>query len=325
MTSSRMTSTISEFVWRRPALAGCIGGIVVRDTRGCALDETERLNFFCAFPMPVVGCRLVGESLSIDQPGQMERPWTGTRQPRFYFAGARLEPRIVWNPGDVYFIHIAFFPDALAAMTGLDLSVFTGRMACAEEALPQPMLGICRTFFDAVPCQGVEAGFEVLQNELETLWAGRRPAGSAAERWTDWSRSLVARAAATGSGRSTRQIARRVKSWTGVGQRDLQRFAHIEQLYFNALEAPRTGDVDWAALAVASGFTDQAHMIRRFKQLTGFTPEQLRESRDEEAFWQYRLLDRVGDEFLHGPMRCPASDTGKVPPQPTVLESGVPD
>lgn len=317
-------STISEFVWRRPALAGCIGGIVIRDTRGCALDDTERLNFFCALPMPIIGCRFVGDAHLIDRPGQIERPWTGALQADFYFAGARLKPRITWNPGAVYFMHIAFFPDALAAMTGLDLSVFTGRVVPAGEALPQPLLGICRNFFDTVPCRGVEASFAALQDEIEILWAGRRPAGTGAERWTDWSRSLMARAAATGAGRSTRQIARRVKSWTGVGQRDLQRFAHIEEFYFNALEAPRTGDIDWAALAVASGFTDQAHMIRRFKQLTGFTPEQWRESRDQEPFWQYRLFERIADDFLHGPTRCSAAGADQRP-QPPLLESGAPD
>jgi hypothetical protein len=36
-----MTSTISEFVLPRPALAGCIVGMLVRDTRGCALDQAQ--------------------------------------------------------------------------------------------------------------------------------------------------------------------------------------------------------------------------------------------------------------------------------------------
>jgi hypothetical protein len=35
---------------------------------------------------------------------------------------------------------MSFYPDALSAMTGLDLSSFTGRVVLAEEALPQPML-----------------------------------------------------------------------------------------------------------------------------------------------------------------------------------------
>ena len=51
------------------------------------------------------------------------------------------------------------------------------------------------------------------------------------------------------------------------------------------------GEVDWAELAAASGFADQAHMIRRMRQHTGFTPQQLAERhRSDEALWAYRLL-----------------------------------
>jgi AraC-like DNA-binding protein len=111
-------------------------------------------------------------------------------------------------------------------------------------------------------------------------------------RWIkDWSGSLVLRAALTDLGRSTRQVARRVKSWTGVSQRDLQGLGHTEQLYAKLHEAIQNGDVDWAGLAAASGFADQAHMIRQMRRHTGFTPEQLRQSaREDEAFWGYRLL-----------------------------------
>jgi AraC-like DNA-binding protein len=113
----------------------------------------------------------------------------------------------------------------------------------------------------------------------------------------------VHRASATGSGRSTRQIARRVKSSTGVGERDLQWFSHIRQLGFNLIDASRKGDVDWAALAAASGFADQAHMIRRLKQHTGFTPKELVDrARYDEALWIYRLNGRIIDQLLARPM-----------------------
>jgi AraC-like DNA-binding protein len=101
----------------------------------------------------------------------------------------------------------------------------------------------------------------------------------------------VLRAALTGSGHSTRQIARRVKSWTGVSERDLHGLGHTEQLYAELHDAILSGNVDWAGLAATSGFADQAHMIRQMRRHTGFTPEQLRQSaRNNEAFWGYRLL-----------------------------------
>ena len=124
------------------------------------------------------------------------------------------------------------------------------------------------------------------------MWAAARPAGTRPMRWIkDWSRSLALRAALTDIGRSTRQTARRVKSWTGVSQRDLRGLGRTEQLYAKLHEAIQEGDVDWAGLAAASGFADQAHMIRQMRRHTGLTPEQLRQSaRNDEAFWGYRLL-----------------------------------
>jgi AraC-like DNA-binding protein len=295
-----MTSTISEFVWPRPRLADCIAGMVVRDTGGCALDDTQRFNFYPARPWPVVSWRFAGDAHVIDQPVRMERPWTGASLHSFYVVGARLRPSVCWNPGEVYSVNVGFYPYALSAMTGLDLSSFTGRIVPAEEVLPQPMLEACRSFFDGVRHEGLERGFSVFQDKIEIMWAGMRPA----ETWSrvslpagftaDWSRSLMHRARATGSGRSTRQIARRVKSWTGVGERDLHVFGHIEQLSLKWLEAAEKGNVDWAALAAESGFADQAHMIKRLQKYTGFTPKQLHESvRCDEAFWSYRLVARA--------------------------------
>jgi hypothetical protein len=296
-----MTSTISEFVWPRPALASCIGGMVVRDTRGCALDQTQRFN-------SQLVCTFAGDAHVIDQPDQMERPGTGVRMPSFIFHGTLLEPSITWNSSEVCVIYIGFYPDALSAMTGINLSSFKGRAVPAQESLPQPMLEACRNFFDAVPHEGIERSFSVLQDKIEIMWAGVRPAGPRSQRspadwWFRWSRSLVHRATVTGSGRSTRQIARRVKSWTGVGERDLQGLSHAEQLYLKMLEATRKGDVDWAALAAESGFSDQAHMIRRWQKYTGFTPKQLRESAGYEALWYYRLIGQASDQHLARPKR----------------------
>jgi AraC-like DNA-binding protein len=300
-----LTSTISDVLWPRPALAGCIRGIIVRDTRGCALDQIQRFTFFPASLFPCVIWMFAGASQMIDGPDQMDRPWTGSRRPRFAFLGTLPRPTISWNAGEIYSIGISFFPYALSAMTGLDLSSFAGRIVPAEEALPQPMLEACRHFFDAIPHEGLERSFSVLQNEIEIMWAGIHPARTKSLRLTaDWSRSLVHSATATGSGCSGRQIARRVKSWTGVGQRDLQVFAHMEQLDLKIREAGRKGDLDWAALAAASGFCDQAHMIRRMRLFTGLTPTQLHESesaRYDEAFWYYRLRGRIIDQFLARP------------------------
>ena len=288
-----MTSTtISEIMWPRPASAGCVFCTIVRDTRGCTLDHAQRFNFFPASPVCCVTFVFAGEFHLIDQPDAMERPWTGAKLPSMAFSGAQIRPLITWNPGETHAIVITFYPDAFSAMTGLDLSRFTGRTVPAEEVLPQSILQPCREFFEAVPREGIERSFGVIEHRIETLWADMRPAEARSTKWIeDWRKSVVQRAARAGSGRSSRQIARRVKSWTGVNERDLQGLGHTEQLYAKLHAALEEGDVDWAGLAAASGFADQAHMIRQMRRHTGFTPEQLRQSAaSDEAFWGYRLL-----------------------------------
>lgn len=285
-------TTISQIVWPRPAVTGCVFCMIVRDTRGVALDHAQRFNFFPATPLCSVAWTFAGDCHLIDQPDRMHRPWTGARLPDLAFLGPQLGPLVSWNPGEAHGITVTFYPDAFSAMTGLDLSPLARHMAPAEDILPQPILRPCRDFFDDVRREGAEKGFAAFEYRIERLWAETRPAGTRPMTWVkDWSRSLALRAARTDLGRSTRQVARRIKSWTGASRRELRGLGHIEQLYAKLHDAIQNGDVDWAGLAAASGFADQAHMIRQMRRYTGFTPEQLLESaRNDEAFWCYRLL-----------------------------------
>ncbi len=288
-----MTSTTtSRIVWPRSALAGCIFCAIVRDTRGVALSQAERFNFFPASPLSCVTWVFSGGWYLIEGPDQFKQPLTGRNLPDIAFSGGQLGPIVSWNPGETYAVTLAFYPDAFSQMTGLDLSLYTGRMVPAVDVLPQRILEPCREFFDGGRHNDFEDSYSDLEGEIENIWSGVRPNGAKPVRWLeDWTRSLVVRAALSAPGRSSRQIARRVKSWTGVSKRDLKGLGHTEQLYAKIHEALQEGDVDWANLAAASGFSDQAHMIRRMRQHTGFTPEQLRHgAENDEALWAYRLL-----------------------------------
>jgi AraC-like DNA-binding protein len=292
-----MTIT-SKILWPRPALAGCVFCTMVRDTRGVALDQNQRFNFFPASPLCSLSWTFAGDGYLIDRPEQMQRPWIAATMPRLAFSGTWPRPVVSWNSGESHLMTVAFYPDAFVAMTGLDLSPFTGRMVPADEALPRSILDPSHALFDAVEREGVETGFAAFAEVIERVWTGTRPAGFRPMRWTkDWARGLVLRAALTGLGRSPRQIARRVRSWTGVSERDLQGLVHTEQLYARLHEALDSDDVDWAELAATSGFADQAHMIRQMRRHTGFTPEQLRRRvASDEALWSYRLLGEYFDQ-----------------------------
>ena len=294
-------TTTSKIVWPSAVLAGCIFCMIVRDTRGVALAASQRFNFFPASPLCCVTWVLAGEIQLITRPGEMDRPWSALKLPDVIFSGAQPGPLVSWNPGETYAITIAFYPDAFAALTGLDLSAFTGRMIAADDVLPGAMGNLCREFVAVVERDGLEEGYARFERSIAEAWSSVRPDGNQPmRRLKDWTSSLVLRAAFSGPGRSTRQIARRVKAWTGLSARELHGLGHSEKLYANIHEAIEKGHIDWAELAAASGFADQGHMIRRMRQHTGFTPEQLRRvTPSDESLWGYRLLGQYFSKPKH--------------------------
>lgn len=65
-----------------------------------------------------------------------------------------------------------------------------------------------------------------------------------------------------------RSLQRRFKAEAGVSAKQFARIERMQQ----AIAARRAG-ADWADVAYATGFTDQAHLIRDFRALAGAPPE----------------------------------------------------
>jgi AraC-like DNA-binding protein len=73
----------------------------------------------------------------------------------------------------------------------------------------------------------------------------------------------------------------------GVSERNLRRifretigmspkeFARLTRFHRALHEARATGDVDWAGIAAATGYYDQAHLIADFREIVGVTPRAL--------------------------------------------------
>ena len=72
-------------------------------------------------------------------------------------------------------------------------------------------------------------------------------------------------------GWSTRQLQRRFKSAVGISPKLFSRMRRFQRV-FCAMENVATG---WANAAVDSGYYDQAHLIRDFRDFTGQTPTAL--------------------------------------------------
>ena len=68
-------------------------------------------------------------------------------------------------------------------------------------------------------------------------------------------------------GMSERQLERRFLSWIGMSPKAVARVVRLQRL-----AAHFHSGMSWAEIAAETGFSDQAHMVREFRAMTGTTP-----------------------------------------------------
>jgi AraC-like DNA-binding protein len=88
-----------------------------------------------------------------------------------------------------------------------------------------------------------------------------------------------------------RQVERRIKSQSGRSIREWQSLIRTEALFFTSREKFESGEsINLAELALDEGFSDQAHLSRATKRVTGFSPTEFAQRYlEDESFWLYRL------------------------------------
>ena len=102
---------------------------------------------------------------------------------------------------------------------------------------------------------------------------------------------LAARTASTPGLTGQRSLQRLIKYWTGQSLRDLQLYARVENAISHGARMSKEERLNFAAVAAESGFSDQSHLGREVRRVTGLPPAKLNELVEQhEAFWMYRLL-----------------------------------
>lgn len=163
-----------------------------------------------------------------------------------------------------------FQPGGFRPFLAGPVSALTDRTLPLDEVFGERAAGLeARALAQADPI----AAFEVVQEFLRGLRPARDPAAELVHR-------IAARAAAD---REMVRVEHLVREF-GIGARRLQRLfgeyvgvgpKWILQRYrlHEAAERIAAGDaIDWAAMALDLGYSDQAHLIRDFKQLVGLPP-----------------------------------------------------
>lgn len=269
------------------SLCSCIRAYVTRSTLDAPhMTASQRRNHFSAAPFCVMSWVLQGESVLIRQ-GDTE---TDIALPRpVSFGGVRTEPVVTANPGGVDLFMVILLPEALHALTGIDMAAHTNRASPFEEVFNTEWQAMAREVFTApdhaTRIKLVEAFFEPrweaarLRHGLQTGWVQDHLQGAALRLYTSqWARGL-------------RQLERRIKSWCGVPLQRLSGMRRNEQRFLATTAVlKQDGPISWAGIAADTGYADQAHFCRETRKVTGLSPKELlRRAREEESYWMYRV------------------------------------
>ncbi|QTD44424.1 AraC family transcriptional regulator [Ottowia testudinis] len=286
-TPARDTRTV--LIKPHAELADCARGYVVRSTIGADLQAHERHNFFPA----ALNCSI---SWTVHGQTHMVRLGDcaigGPAPSPIMFSGPQTVPSETRNPGPVHFFLCMLLPDAVRALTGLDLQAHTNRHSPLHEVLD----GDWRAMAEAVQTARDDAErVKLIEAFLHPRWQlARAGAAQRSSEAGDWMQALVQRAAASGRGRSLRQTERRMKLWTGQTLRQLQRLHRGEALFVHARQAQDAGLLAWADLAAAYGYADQSHLCRDFRKLSGLRLAKVFQTmRSDERFWIFRAWEDV--------------------------------
>lgn len=261
-------------------LASCMSIGIVRDTRGLTLSALERVNYFPASPVVAFTLVLEGALRVSSEICDLATLRTKPVMPEISVTPPQPAPTQSWSEGPIHALTVGFYTDAWVQLGG---DVATNRVPRGLE-IAAALLG---------QNTHVQPDWPAFCDALGVIWAQSRtasktPQWAGSHRIADWVRHLSTRAALSGAGQSVRSVERRLKRLSGQSKQSLRAYAQMENLLRLRVKNP---DTPLAAIAADAQFSDQSHMGRAVKRITGFSPGQLNQLIEtDEAFWCYRLL-----------------------------------
>ncbi len=287
--------TRSTLIAPSPALAACVRAYVTRSTLRADLTGEERRNQFPPTPTCVITWVIQGQDTRV---GWSESPEVGvqTRMP-IVFSGPHTKASISDNPGPVQLFTLLIYPDAVHALTGVDIAAHMNRFSAFSDVLDASWQCLARAVLDA-PNDALRV--QLIEDFLIPRWQALRPAESMQPgQFLDWSNSVASRATQQIRGHSDRQVDRRIKTWTGQALRQLRGIGRAEDSLLRAHKALASNNLNWSDIAADSGFSDQAHLCREFRRITGFSPSELKKLISHESYWMYQVWAKVSPQPLH--------------------------
>ncbi|MYM90892.1 AraC family transcriptional regulator, partial [Rugamonas sp. FT82W] len=112
------------------ALASCVRAYITRSTVEHPLtDPADRFNHFPATPHCSITWFIEGEAEVVQPPGIPK-----TEMPAV-FVGPQTRPMATYNPGPVRILMVMFYPQAMHALSGLDVPAWVNRWDAVDRVL----------------------------------------------------------------------------------------------------------------------------------------------------------------------------------------------
>ena len=276
--------TYAALIAPHPALASCVRAYVSRHTLQARLSDTDRQNHFPPAPTCAITWFIQGSYAHLHQNGQTvvaQPPWP------VMFTGPHTAPTVSVNPGPVQSFIVLLLPDALQALTGLDIAALVDQYRAPAQVLAPDWQALTEAVLHA-PDDATRV--HLIEDFLLPRWQalGNMPTGAAAP-FQRWVGDVAQRAEAHAQGRSERQVDRRIKDWTGLALRQLRGIGRAESTLLRVQQETPFGRIPWADISAAAGFADQAHLSREIRRLTGMRPSEFRQKLKQESYWLYQI------------------------------------
>lgn len=187
-------------------------------------------------------------------------------QPRALFVGPMMRAARIQPTGRVDVLGIRLRPGAAGSLLRHRLDRLHDEIPALDDV--SPALGAITEAVD--PVEPPARRLERLNGFLRQAFRGARAPDSrltAAVHALQTTRSVDA--AVHASGWSHRQLQRRFREEVGFGPKTLGRILRLQAA---VRAAPSALEIGWSRIAVRSGYFDQAHLIREFREVTGRTP-----------------------------------------------------
>jgi AraC-like DNA-binding protein len=248
-----------------------LGGAVVRYT-GYAERAAAPVAFRelpCTYVPVIID---LGEGWSI---ADGRRPQRAPQRLGSFVAGLAEGPVLVEHPGRARCVQVDLAPLAARRLLGIPMAEVANRSVAVEDVLG-PSWRLLAERLDAAPSWQARFGL------VERALAARLSDAPAADPGVAWALGRLGRGGvAVGDvarelGWSHRRLIARFRDGVGLAPKAVARILRFERLTALVDSDPQ---VPWARAAAACGFSDQPHLAREVRELTGLTPTALRSER----------------------------------------------